>query len=162
MIRFLRTTASILVALSLALIGIAWSHVPHARRPDPGHEISATFDTVVGFVDLRLRGDIRGYHRLVDLDPRLDGVGGDAARHVAGSDRFTVAERTRAARRLAIQRPDDGIDRELANELAHDLPPEALEELREVDALLDAAVEAHQGCGALAGINPDEMSDTCG
>lgn len=113
MIRSIRTTACLLVASLAAVAGWVWWQAPHTSAK-PTRQLAATYNTGVGMLDLYLMDDYRGFERLVDVDPRLVGVGGGAARSVAIDQRFPLERRVAAARLLAER---DALDGSFADQL---------------------------------------------
>lgn len=100
MIRTIRTIACLIVATTAALIGWVWAQAPHTS-PSPARQLSATYNTGVGMIDLYVLHDARGFDRLVEVDPGMTGIGGRAARSVAIDDQFHVHHRVLATRLLA-------------------------------------------------------------
>lgn len=100
MLQPIRTIACLIVASFFALFGWIWFQIPHAGQR-PGRQLSATFDAAVGMIDLYIRDDYRGFERLVRVDPRLEGVGRDAAMTVATDRGFPLPQRVAATRLLA-------------------------------------------------------------
>ncbi len=138
MIRVLRTTASLLVAATFTGIALVWLQVPHTGSPSPGRELGMTYDGAVGMIDLYLRHDIRGYQRLADIDPQLNGIGGRAAQAAASDRRLSVDDRVAVARRLSTQR--GGLDAELARTIVTSAEPGELAAFRGFDRELDTAI----------------------
>lgn len=114
MIRTIRTAACLIVATTTALIGWVWAQAPHTS-PSPARQLSATYNTGVGMVDLYILHDARGFDRLVEVDPGLTGIGGRAARAVAIDDHFQVHQRVLATKLLAEHQ---GLDESFITALA--------------------------------------------
>ncbi len=139
MIRLIRTTASLLVASLFTAIALVWLQVPHHGAPNPTREIGVTYDGAVGMIDLYWRHDVRGYERLVDIDPQLNGIGGRAARAAATDPYLDVADRANVARRLSTQR--GGLTPDLAYRIVESTDTGQLSQLLGFDRELDAAVD---------------------
>lgn len=138
MIRALRTTASLLVAVAFTGTALVWLQVPHNGPPNPGRELGMTYDGAVGMIDLYLRHDIRGYQRLADIDPQLNGIGGRAARAAATDHRVGVEDRVAVARRLSTQ--SGGLTAELARSIVASAGPDELAAFHGFDHQLDVAI----------------------
>lgn len=114
-VRLIRTGSCVASAIATALVGWVWFNAPHDSSA-PSYHLSATYNTGVGMVDLYLLHDVRGFERLVALDPTLQAIGGDAARSVAVDDaHFPLDVRVGATKLLAEQAAlDEGLVEGLA------------------------------------------------
>ncbi len=139
MIRWIRTAASLLVASLFAAIALVWLQVPHNGAPSPGRELAVTYDGAVGMIDLYLRHDIRGYERLANIDPQLNGIGGRAAQTAATDPNLRTADRVAVARRLSTQR--SGLTPKLARHIVESADGEQLAAFSGFDPELDAAID---------------------
>ncbi len=138
MIRFFRTVATAIVAALTAMTMLIWIQAPGRDDPRPQNQLATTFDTAVGMVDLYWRDDIRGYERLVDEDPGLDGVGGDAARSVALDRAFELDHRRDALRRLV--RRQGPLSEEFAQKAVASIDHEDLIAFQGIDPNLDTQI----------------------
>jgi hypothetical protein len=137
-----RTGACALMATTTAVIGWVWFNAPH-ESSSPGYHVSSTYNTAVGMVDLYMLHDPRGYERLVEIDPSLQAVGGDAARTVMLDDaHFSIETRVDATRRLADHA---ALDAALVEDLA--LTTKSHGE-RTAFCDIEPTLDARLGCGS--------------
>ena len=139
MIHSIRTIACLILAALLTLFAWVWIQVPHIGNR-PGRHLSGTFDAAVGMIDLYLRDDHRGFERLLQVDPGLEGVGRNAARTVAIDRRFSLEQRVEATRLLAER---SVIDERFTRRLMWVNREDEVESFCGLDAELDRCL----GCG---------------
>lgn len=140
MVRLIRSIACVVVAIATASLGLIWLQVPHAGA-SPFRQMTSTYDAGVGMIDLYLRDDYRGYERLIQIDPTLEGIGGDAAKSVAADSAFDLERRIQATILLVEnQRLDDSFSEVLA---------EAARSHNEERSFcnIDADLDQRLGCG---------------